>query len=382
MKKVLVATVLNLNEKIEQKYPGIISAMQKMGYDVWYIGIIGDGVYLCNNENKIKVGHIKFANLPLLSRVSKYKAFFRALISIIKKKYKFDYCYFRCTIYLGLYVKALKTLQEAGVKVIVEIPTHPSIKEHESDKRLWRKPIYKMMKCNEEKAAKYVDLFALIGEQDTEYLGRPALNIENGVNMDNIREKKDLSKNDEIHFIAVAKITRWHGYDRFIEGLHNYKENGGTEKIVFHVVGPEGDGSLSEYQSLVKKYSLEENVVFHGTMFGDALAELFDRCDVAVACIAGYRKKFKKSSELKIREYMASGIPFIYGTINDAINPKWDYCLKISDDEEPIDIFTIVEFAKKVKGEQDISKRIRKDCTENMTWEKQMKLLFDYFEKK
>ncbi|MDD4689391.1 MAG: glycosyltransferase [Eubacteriales bacterium] len=380
MIKVLVATLRDLDDKLEKKYPGINNALQNMGYDVWYTGIRNNVIYLCNTKNMIEVGRITCAKIPVLGRVYKYQNFYNSLIKIIDLGYRFDYCYFRSTIQIGAYGKALAKLKHSGLKVIVEVPTHPCKKEYKSDKRIWRKPIYKIMEYNEEHNAEYVDLYALMGEKDSKYLGRPAINIENGVDIEETRIRNSSSDTDSIHIIAVAKMARWHGYDRVIEGLHIYNDKGKAEKVIFHLVGPDGDGTLDEYKSLVDKYNLHENVVLEGSMFGEELANLFDRCDVAIACLGVHRKNMKTISELKVREYMARGIPFIYSTHDYAINPEWVYCMKVSEDEQPLDIFSVVEFAKSMKNVQGLAEQIRKDCIENMTWEGQMKLLFEYFE--
>lgn len=382
MLKVLVVTLRDLDDKIENKYPGINKALKNLGYDVWYTGIRNNTIYLCNSQDMIKVGKITCTYPEALVRVYKYQNFYNALINIIVLGYCFDYCYFRSTIQIGAYGKALLKLKQSGLKVIVEVPTHPCKKEYKSDKRIWRKPIYNIMAYNEEHNAKHVDLYVLIGEKDSEYLGRPAINIENGVNLEDIRIRKASFDTDNIHIIAVAKMAQWHGYDRLIEGLQLYKQNGRMEKVIIHMVGPEGDGSLAEWLELSNNYGLENEIIFEGPMYGKELANLFDCCDVAIASLGMYRKNMNITSELKIREYMARGIPIIYATNDSAINEKWDYCLRVPNDSDPINMEQVINFAKKMRKNKNIPTEMRDYAAKHITWEKQFEKVFDWFQQR
>jgi hypothetical protein len=55
------------------------------------------------------------------------------------------------------------------------------------------------------------------------------------------------------------------------------------------------------------------NVHAHGTMTGDAYRPILARADVAVGTLALYRKGMEEASPLKVREYLARGIPTIVG---------------------------------------------------------------------
>ncbi len=72
MKKILVATARNLEGNMDSKYPGIVKALGNLGYDVWYTGIKGGNIFLCNETNEINIGHIAFAKIPQLYRATRF----------------------------------------------------------------------------------------------------------------------------------------------------------------------------------------------------------------------------------------------------------------------------------------------------------------------
>ena len=56
-----------------------------------------------------------------------------------------------------------------------------------------------------------------------------------------------------------------------------------------------------------------ENLEFHGTLSPEALTPLLSRADAAIGSLALYRANLHEASTLKVRDYLARGIPTILG---------------------------------------------------------------------
>jgi len=316
-----------------------------------------------------------------VKRILAYRYIHNLSQSLAKEQGHFDLVYIRYSIPFFSYVKTLRILKSICPKVVVEIPTYPHQNEYKNDRRVWRKPLYPIMEILNRRASIYVDLYSLIGKKVDTCYQRPAINISNGVTVKDIPIKKKAMTENEINIIAVASMAKWHGYDRLISGLYNYISNGGREKVFIHLVGPDGDGSLMEWKSLTNKLRLKDYVLFEGPMYGDDLARMIDKCDIACSALAPYVKGMEDGTSIKVAEYCARGIPFIWTRDeNDTLYPIPHSYGGFLNDDSPIDIDRIVKIVKEIKKETGISEKMRKYAEENLSWNSQYKLILEYFE--
>jgi hypothetical protein len=189
--------------------------------------------------------------------------------------------------------------------------------------------------------------------------------------------QKNKSDND-IHLIGVASMAHWHGYDRVIEGLHNYYSNGepGKKKVFFHIAGDNSNTESIRYKELVKKYNLSNYVIFYGRKTGKELDIIYNRADIAVGSLGCHRISIKNLKTLKNREYCARGLPFFYSETDVDFEHK-DFIFKVPANDSPIQIEEIINFVTNNKFDEV---KIRKYACENLTWEKQFeKVLNDLF---
>ena len=373
MKSILFLSAYPLSIKkkynLTSKFDGQMNAMINMGYDVWFTGFDEGIVYLCHNDVKIRIGktHKWDQNIIQIRGICKYMS------DIVKIK-KFDLCYMRFAPVIPEIVKALQILKNNNSKVIIEIPTYPWRSERKRDKRfLFNFIIVVLSFLFEKKMQKYVDLYTLIGEKASEYCGVKAINISNGVNPDSYPLKTWRLPSNEIHLLALAKMAYWHGYDRIIEGLRIYYSEYELSKprIILHLVGNDADGSLEIWKKLIYKYNLEKHVFFEGIKMGKDLDELFDICDLGVSSLGFYRQNLNNTSSLKVSEFCARGLPFVYSAKNEFFYNNPNFCLEVPNNDSYICIKEIIEFTNSVRDIKNISIKMRNFSIENMTWEKQ-----------
>ncbi len=229
---------------------------------------------------------------------------------------------------------------------------------------------------------KYSDAIVGVTEEITEYqLGRSGnpkkrhITIGNGIDVHsiNIRNCPPYPET-ELHLICVANVNKWHGLDRFIEGLAKYQ---GHMSVVIHIAG-EGP-ELLHLKRLSSDLGMERNVFFHGYLTGKMLDELYDHCHIAVGSMAHQRSGLTQSSTLKAREYCAKGIPFILSSVDpDFFYEAFPYMLKVPPNDTPIDIEMVIEFSKKVLADPAHPEKMRQYAFKYLDWSVKMLKLKDF----
>jgi glycosyltransferase involved in cell wall biosynthesis len=300
-----------------------------------------------------------------------YKRFLDEVLDI-------DFIYFRRIIPVNNpLIKFLKKIKKHNhnCKIVYEIPTYPYDKEHHGFVEKISLCIDKIFRNG---LKEYVDRIVTLND-DSIIFGIPTIKIINGVSCTDIPIQVPSIYDNNIHLIAVAQFSRWHGYDRLIEGLNNYYKKNHNQKVYIHFVG---DGpELQYYKHLVQQYNLSAYIFFYGLLSGEDLINVFNKANLAVCSLGSHRKGIYLSSELKSREYFARGLPMIASTRIDVLPPDFEYCLYVSEDENSIDIEYIVAFYAKLLINQTVPEminKIRRFAEENCDISKTMQPVIEY----
>lgn len=354
---------------VSKKIKSQILALEKRNLDVDYIHIQGDNIYLNRNKKDIRISD--FMN-------SFYKSWSKMYKKLNKDYYeRYDYIYIRHN-YIGInLIKFLRRQKKLGTKIILEFPTVS--KKPEEGSGIKNKIAFYTKKLLNQFLRGNIDLIVTYSQDDKIY-GIPTAKIENCIDVNSIPriEKKEKIKDKRIDLIGVALLTASHGYDRIIEGLNKYYSNAlWNYEVYFHIVG---DGKIKKsLEEKVKEYKIEKYVKFYGKVGGEKLDELFSKSDFAIGALATYRKKAMKCSELKIREYCARGIPFIYAAIEPYLEEHKEFCIKVKNNNDAIDINKIIDFCLNFDYE-NMPQKMRKFAIENFNWNKQFEIVFNKLE--
>ena len=373
-KKILYITRYSIDEpfNLQKKFDGQLAAFKNLGLDVYYIGYDRTNLYLINGENKTVYGKTHFA-LPRYIHTQFYNDLHKASVKAIKE-IGLDYIYWRLSPLFGSSVKVAEAAKRYNTTFILEIPTFPP--DQETHLSGIRKAFSAYTKRFSDRYDELVDYYAVIGDDaGGSYKGKPAVNIENGIDVNSVHVRTPVNESDTINILALASMCYWHGYDRIIKSLAAYK---GSQKVVIHMVGGNGGGCLEEWKALSESLGLGEKVIFHGQMSGDALEEMFNLCDVGVNSLAMYKKNFEASTELKAREYIARGLPFICAVDDPVLEfAKERLWFRIPNDDSVPDMGEIVEFVLKMKNTPSHVQSLRELAENYLTWERQYKKLFE-----
>lgn len=273
-----------------------------------------------------------------------------------KKEYEAaDFFYLRRPSFLDYsIVKLFRKIKKNNLdaKILLELPTYPYAQE--LLKQRFIKEVCYVCKdyVNGRLLKGLVDRIVTFSP-DSSIWGIPTVRIKNGVDFSRI-SLPSRKQSSDIHLIEVSSVNFWHGYDRLLEGLGRYYQNGGTRNIVFHVVG---DGMvIPQFREIVSKYAIESHVVFHGTLGGDALDEVFKMSYIGVDALGRHRSNNPTNSSLKSREYVAYGLPFIAAVPIDFAGKDWPYVMYVPQDESPIDMNEVIKFYDSIYSNNDCNK--------------------------
>ena len=300
----------------------------------------------------------------------------------------YDYCqlngiqfvYARCNQNADpILIRFFKKLREIGIKAVMEIPTYPY--DQEFAKFSWDiKLKLKIDRLFRNQLSK--QLAAIVTFSDEERIfGQRTIRISNGVDFDSIPLHLYQAPVDgSIHLIGVAEVHIWHGYDRLIAGLGEYYQNTlNPRPVFFHIVGgvhPNERYKANDFhpgmQAIIDKYGIQDKIIFHGQLFGDALDQVFNQSCFAIGSLARHRSGITIIKTLKNREYATRGIPFIYSE-QDSDFEHQPYVIKAQPDESPINIQQIIDF---IDHHHFQPEEIRK-TVENLSWKIQMQKVID-----
>jgi glycosyltransferase involved in cell wall biosynthesis len=205
---------------------------------------------------------------------------------------------------------------------------------------------------------------------------KPHITIGNGIDTKRIKLRKPpRSPCSKLQLLCVASFSRWHGIDRIINGLADYA---GATRVILHIVG-EGI-ELENLKRLSNECQVENDVIFHGFLKGEALDKLFDMCHIAIGSLGIHRKGLNMTSELKIREYTARGIPFVCSAVDQDFPNKFPYIKSVPGDDSALDIEEIIRFAEDVYSDPEHHINMRAYAEENLDWSFKMKMLKEFCE--
>ncbi len=263
-------------------------------------------------------------------------------------------------------------LRRRGIRCVCEIPTYPYDKEV-SGYCLNDRLALLIDKLFRKRLARQMDAIVTFANVDTIF-GQRTIKISNGVDFDALPLHQQPSEQDSaLHFIGVAEMHYWHGFDRLVAGLGEYyQRHPDGRRIYFHVVGWEDYRGMSNLgyptiDEVTERYGISEYIIKHGRLFGIPLNNLFDACSFAIGSLGRHRCGIDDIKTLKNREYAARGIPFIYSE-NDSDFDDKPYVLKAPKDESPIDIDAILLF---LDNNPAPASDIRKSV-EHLSWKCQM----------
>ena len=278
-----------------------------------------------------------------------------------------------------------RKLKSRGVKIYLELPTFPYAGERDKRHRdmlkkgkipqyMIKRILAKQEEAHTRSVNKYVEKIITYTYDGTIW-NLPSMCIENGVDCSSIKVRDHQNDSEKVIIGCVANLAKWHAVDRVIEGLKNYYAQPSVRPVEFWIVG---EGSETAFvKSLVEKYNLSDHVIFKGAMSGESLEKVLNEIDIGVGTLGLYRIGLPWGSTLKSKEYCAAGLPFFYSSREKALTGYEPFALKFEDNDSPIDINAVVEFALKVRNDIQLRKEMREKAEREYDWKSLTKKILE-----
>ncbi len=327
---------------------------------------------LYNNEKVLKSFRITHtvSRKSLLSRYKRKKEIFDIIYNVATKVYRSDIVIFRYIMTDHFFVRILDEFNHFGICTILDIPTYPYDKELKKN-LYWHAKSY-VDRFYRRRLRKNVN-FVYSPSDESYIFGIQNIRATNGIDCSSIKiQRPREGEFGDLHFVSVANVSFWHGYDRIIRGMCEYYKSNPSKPVYYYCVG-EGD-VLPELKKLVNELDLNSYVIFHGTKTGEDLDKVVDECDIAFGSLGNHRKGLYADSALKNREYCARGIPFVIASDDQDFPETFPFVYRIPKDDSPVDINQVIKWYENlIKEHPNYSIEMRKYAEENLSWDAKMK---------
>jgi hypothetical protein len=191
--------------------------------------------------------------------------------------------------------------------------------------------------------------------------------VSNGVSADSFAMKRNYPFENELNLLFLkgsSGFAPWNGFDRLIKSIDYYcSRNPNGIKINLYVYGHKVDGEIAQ-----RSYIFEG-----GFITGEELDKVVDRMHLGVSGLSVYMKKFNEGASLKVREYVARGLPFIYAYADPDLNADTSFfALKFPNDDSLIDMHKVIDFARDVLTDDLLQKKMREFAHNKLDYDAKM----------
>lgn len=163
------------------------------------------------------------------------------------------------------------------------------------------------------------------------------------------------NKTPQLVFIGSPGQS-WHGLDKIYTLI---KE---LPYCNFNIVGPSKDSCIQLWNDA------PHNVTYHGYLSGSDSKKILKTMDIGIGTLALHRKKMHEACALKVRQYLAHGLPVIGASKDTDIPAKSSFYLELPNTEMNIkeNIMIIKQFIDESYGNAELRLQARKFAEENL----------------
>ena len=196
----------------------------------------------------------------------------------------------------------------------------------------------------------------------------------NGIQVATIPISKRIEFLDELNVIFVASVfTKWQGLDRVLNGLVKYSANC---KIQMKLIGK----IPHEYGILLEKLKENTNVslVMKHHVQSNEMADEYDNQHLAIGTLTQFRTNMQESCPLKVREYIATGLPFVYSYNDSDLEGNEYFSLKVDANDAPLDFELLIDFVRKLNSIDNLQVDMRRFANERLDWGGKVESLYKF----
>lgn len=199
-----------------------------------------------------------------------------------------------------------------------------------------------------------------ISSQELLYNKKPVFILGNGISEGCAHFQPRGHSDGRISLVFIgAPFECWHGIDRLIESFLNSQIK---DRFVINIIGIENIMNIRS-----------GSIKFHGYITNpDTIGKILSSSDIGIGTLALFRKNMKEAAPLKVRQYLAAGLPVIIGYDDPDFDDNLPFVMKVSNDNSLLDFKRIEEFYyKTIEYRNDGS--ISGFASYNLSWDKKIK---------
>lgn len=187
----------------------------------------------------------------------------------------------------------------------------------------------------------------------------------NGIDLSSIKVIEDKRIENEINIAFMCgTFSAWHGLDLLLKSVLENKKFIKKNNVKIHLIGR----VLEKELDFINANKLD--VILYGLLSLEKYITVLESCDIGLDSLALYREGLTEGAALKVREYLAFGLP-IYSVYKDTAIPLDFQYYKVGNP----DIKELVSYAKEMK--QVSRDEIRESSEEFISKEILLKKIYD-----
>lgn len=152
------------------------------------------------------------------------------------------------------------------------------------------------------------------------------------------------------HLVFIGSPGQlWHGLDKIsflAEKLSDFS---------FHIIGPDKTSCMQLWGSI------PANVIVHGYLSDKDAQRIIKSMDLGIASLALHRNGMQEACPLKVRQYLAQGLPIIVANRDPDIVSEQNFYLQIPNNQKNVEssFLEICDFVERVMGNANIRNEAR-----------------------
>lgn len=198
-----------------------------------------------------------------------------------------------------------------------------------------------------------------------------SLVLGNGIDCERVRFLPYIPS-ENINAAYVGDKTVYAGLDRVMEPLVNWD----ATRLVLHVIGRYWD--RDDY---AMQLSQQGKLVIHGYVTGRDLEAILQCMDICIGPLGVHRKGILETTSLKVRRYLAHGIPTVVGHKDPDLDRESDYVLIVPADDSPVLPDRLLEFGIQVGRSMHYRMAARTCAESRLDWKVKGVILASFFER-
>jgi hypothetical protein len=172
---------------------------------------------------------------------------------------------------------------------------------------------------------------------------------------------------------AASSYSPWQGLDRLLAGLSSYA---GRSPLHLRIAGRLENDQANAIRRVADLPNVRIQTV--GLLDRAGMADLYAWAHIGIAALSMFRNRIREACPLKVREYAAHGLPFVYAFIDPDFPQDWPFALRLPADDSLIDIQRVVRFTEELYTRGDPGPSIHAYALAHLDWKAKLVRLYDF----